>query len=103
MSSPNPQQPNQTQMTTQPAQKRMVKIRALAPIRVDRGEFKGQPVEHVVQPGEVVEVSEAEAKEFCDKKIDVGYKGKMKGTGFGSHHPSDMQKTFVTRAERVKA
>lgn len=85
--------PEQTQMVSAPkTQTKMVKIRAKSPIRIMK-----EGVEHVIQPGEVADVSDAEAKEFCDKKIDIGYKNT-----FGNRHPSDIKKEFVVRAERVK-
>ena len=84
---------NQTKMTNPPtSQTKMVAIKAIHPIRVGKGED-----ERVVSPGQVAQVTEAEAHEFCDKKIDLGYKNV-----FGNRHPSDIQKMIVTRAERVK-
>lgn len=80
---------------------KMVKIKALHPIRVytmaEDGEGKPIKVENVVQPDTEVEVTEAEAREFCDKTFDLGYTDI-----FGERDDRDIKKTFRTRAVRVK-
>ena len=78
-------------------QTRMVKIKAKTPIRTMRKEGSME-VEHIHQPGSVIEVTEEEAKEFCDKKISIGHKGQ----GFGNFEKQTVQERFVVRAERVK-
>jgi hypothetical protein len=72
-------------------QTKMVKIKAIYPIRVGKGD-----AETVITPGNTVEVSESEAKEFCDKSFNLG----MKDT-FGNRHPSEAHAKIVKRAERV--
>lgn len=74
------------------AQTRMVKIKATYPIRIMNGKD-----EHIIQPGTTAEVSEEEAKEFCDKKIDIGYKDT-----FGNSDPSLVHRKSAIRAVRVK-
>lgn len=80
-------------MTNPPKdQAKMVKIKAIHPIRVGQG-----VEEQVVTPGNIAMVTEEEAREFCDKKFDIGFKDT-----FGNRHPSEAQKKTVIRAERVK-
>lgn len=93
---------SQTQMTKPPVeQTKMVKVKVLYPIRVTRT-YKGKEVEEVVTPGtdkapRIVEVSEEEAKEFCDTKFDIGMK-----EHFGPLERRSARRTSVVRAERVK-
>lgn len=73
-------------------QTRMVKIRAKTPIRTvnDKGH------ETIHQTGAVVEVTEEEAAEFCDKKIALGYKDT-----FGQYEGNALKEQTVVRAERI--
>jgi hypothetical protein len=92
MSSPEQHQ-NQTTLTSPPVkQARMVRIKAIHPIRTMKGD-----VEVITTPGNTVEVTEDEAKEFCDRPFDIGYK-----QAFGNIDPSMARKTVIHRAERVK-
>lgn len=72
-------------------QTRMVKIRAKTPIRIMR-----DGAEHIHVEGAVFEATEEEAKEFCDKKISIGYKDT-----FGQYEGNSLTEKQVVRAERV--
>lgn len=90
----NPSNPSTTTMVASPkSTTQMVKIRAKSPIRL----YDENKNEIIVNPGEETEVTEAQAKEFCDKQIDIGYKNT-----FGERDKRDIQRTMVIRAERVK-
>jgi hypothetical protein len=83
------QTPQETKMVKKPeTTQRMVKIKTLKDIRLD-------PEERVITAGQVVEVTEEQAQEFCDKVI----------TGHFNHSGErDIQSTErhkVKRAERV--
>lgn len=89
----SPEQTNDAKLVNPPTkQTRMVKIRAKAPIRTvnDKGH------ETIHQTGAVVEVTEEEAAEFCDKKIALGYKDT-----FGQYEGDALKQQSVTRAERI--
>lgn len=88
-------QPNETTTTKMIAPEgpktKMVKIRAKSPIRLDRGKDTVSLAE-----GEVAEVTEAEAKEFCDKKFDAGFDfGGERSVQTSTRHT-------IVRAERVQ-
>lgn len=83
---------NDTEMKNPPKkQTRMVKIVVKHPIRVMKGKD-----EHIVTEGQTVEVTEEEAREFCDKAFDIGHKGAL----FGNMSP-DMPKQRIIRAVRA--
>lgn len=81
----------QTKMTNPPKQLKMVKIKTIYPIRVMR-----EGAEVIVKEGNVVEVTEDEAKEFCDKEFKLGYKDI-----FGNVDPHAFKPKNAKRAERV--
>jgi len=84
-------------MTNPPAeQTKMVKIKAIYPIRVPKV-VKGKEIEEIVSPGQTAEVSEEDAREFCDRKFNIGMK-----EHFGPLERRAARRTMVTRAERVK-
>jgi hypothetical protein len=95
MSSPDTSKnPETTKMTNPPAsQVKMVKVKALHPIRVMKGGH-----EHIVTPGQVAEVTPEEAHEFCDKKFQLGHRD-----AFGNIDPmmDASVKKEITRAVRV--
>jgi hypothetical protein len=66
---------------------RMVRIKAKQPIRLADGK-------HIAE-GAVVDVSEEEAAEFCDRSFDGYY-------AFAGERFNDKTKHKVVRAERVK-
>jgi hypothetical protein len=79
-------------MTNPPSsQTKMVRIKAIYPIRLGEGKL-----EHVVTEGNVVSVSEEDAKEFCDKKYLIGYRDN------GGYQTRGAKETQVYRAVRVK-
>jgi hypothetical protein len=81
-----------TNMTKPPKdQTTMVKIKTKHPIRLMR-----DGAEHTVTEGQVVEVTELEAKEFCDKEFDLGYRN-----SFGYIDGPTTMVTKTRRAERV--
>lgn len=73
---------------------RLVKIRALLPI-MPSGQVKGQ--EQIVAPGTVLEVTEEDAKEFCDR-IFVGNYGM---SGMFPEQQAELTRHRIKRAERV--
>lgn len=90
MSSPDNKQANLV-APGKPNQTRMVKIKALQPIRLTR-----EGGEKIVAPGQTAEVTEDEAREFCDKKFDIGVRDY-----FGNSDKKALKNTVVKRAERV--
>lgn len=90
MVSPNK---NDVQMTNLPVNEtRMVKIKTIYPIRLKEKDGS----ERIITEGNTAMVTEDEAKEFCDRKFDVGHKNQ-----FGNADPSDHSRMSVRRAERV--
>lgn len=67
--------------------KKKVKIQALRPFSFNNGKEI-----LAINPGTVVEVSETDAKQFCD----VGFKGSYEGHGEGSYNQA-----MIFRAKRV--
>jgi hypothetical protein len=85
----------ETKMTNPPVkQTKMIKIKATQPIRLDR-ESNGKLSSVDVQPGTVVEVTEEEAQEFCDRKFK-GYHAFD-----GERSEKDAPRSEITRAVRV--
>lgn len=83
----------QTHMTNPPGgQSKMVKIKAVHPIRLSRG---GQVGDMVVTEGQTVDVTEAEAKEFCDKDFNIGHRNTFGYQDVAAPH------SMVKRAVRV--
>lgn len=81
----------QTEMTNAPvAQVKMIKCKTVHPIRVKRdGE------DTIIAQDQEVSLTEAEAKEFCDKKFSIGHKGMRAG------QLGNQPETTVTRAVRL--
>jgi hypothetical protein len=71
---------------------KLVKIRALAPIRVKRN-----GIDEILSPGDVSEVSEDEAKEFADR-VFVGNYGV---SGEHGENFAEANRYKVKRAERL--
>lgn len=69
---------------------RLVKIRALKPIRTAEGVH--------LEPGQVGEVTEEWAKEFCDRK----FRGSYRFSGERRGSKEDLDLCVTVRAERVK-
>ena len=84
------------------AKEKLVKIKVLYPIRrmINGVEHVHTPDQHI-DPAKrrdvIVEVTEDEAKQFCDTKFDIGYTDT-----FGDRDKRDIKRTIVHRAERVK-
>ena len=72
-------------------QVKMVKIRAKYPIRINR-----EGLEDIVSIGQTADVTEEEAKEFCDKEFNIGHKDR-----FGNLDVVMDKTKKVVRAERV--
>lgn len=97
MTNPSPQTKltnppaDQTKMTTEPQAVKMVKIRCLLPVCTD-------PVTGFVNKvGDVIEVTEEHAKEFCDREFKGTY------PFFGERYSDESAgQTVRRRAERVK-
>lgn len=75
-----------------PSTSKMVKIRALQPIAVKRGQDLVN-----IGPGQIVDVTEDEAKEFVDR-VFVGQFGQ---SGEMSDNVAEASRHKVRRAERV--
>jgi hypothetical protein len=89
MSSP---EQNTTEMTNPPKkQTKMVKIKAIYPIRVMDGKN-----EKIITEGSTCEVTEEEAKEFCDKEFNTGYRDV-----FGYSDPRAVKPVVAKRAVRL--
>lgn len=89
----NQKAPETTQMQAPvSATPKLVKIRAISPILVTRGNEKVS-----VPPGQIVEVSEEEAKEFADRVFTGGYSL----SGEHSEAFAEANRHRVKRAERV--
>lgn len=74
----------QTQMQAKPVEEKLVKIRTIRDIRLANGTQ--------VKPDQEVEVTEEEAKLFCDTEFKLNY------SGFGEGHYGHMT---VSRAKRL--
>lgn len=88
----SPENKDQTTLNHPPkAQTKMVKIKAIYPIRIGEGKS-----EHVVTEGKTVDVTEEDAKEFCDRKYSIGHR-----EGSGGYQTRGAKETQVFRAVRV--
>lgn len=78
---------------TEAPKKNLVTIKAVYPIRLTEKDGS----EKIVSVGQTADVTEEQAKEFCDTKFDLGYTDT-----FGERDERDIKKTIVSRAVRVK-
>ena len=91
-------EPKETKMVAgQKPTTKMVKIQALRDIRIDRPGPDGKTQHLNVKRGEVVEVTESEAKEFCDKifKAHYAFSGERYETD------GEVRKHHIVRAKRL--
>ncbi len=82
----------QTKMVNAPkTQTKLVKIKANTAIRLTK-----DGVEEIITEGKVVEVSEEDAREYCDREFNLGYKDT-----FGNFDPHSVKPKVIRRAVRV--
>lgn len=91
MSSPTTTDKNVSLVNPPTKQVKMVKIKTSQAIRLNRDNS-----ETIVPPGKVIDVTEDEAKEFCDRQFKLG----MRDT-FGNFDKNTVRPTIIRRAERV--
>lgn len=91
----------ETKMVNPGKQVQMVKVKVHHPIRIVR-----DGIEQIIQPDQnadvskrkqtIAEITEEEAKEFCDREFDIGYR-----EIFGNVPKGYVKTTIVKRAERI--